>query len=240
MRARRLIAEARRARRYPGRRGATNQCRQPSLSTSILKPLGIRGASPFSGQLHRPQGAPAAPHPQAFGIPWLQDMDFKPIRCHRSACTSCGLDQAQRQLTVVVAFVRLDKVLNAGRHVISLQVAPPAQLARDVFGNILRPFFGGVERHDANRVRIFAGQQVCNGDLKIRGPDVGLAIGPAVSTEVVNHDVNVMIQPELRITKLHATEPGLKCNQGNSFRGRVSNCDQCEPRSRSGHDGKSR
>jgi hypothetical protein len=41
------------------------QWREPSLSTSILKPSGKRGHSPSSELLHLPQGAPAAPQPQA-------------------------------------------------------------------------------------------------------------------------------------------------------------------------------
>ena len=43
------------------------QWRQPSLSTSILKPSGIRGVSPSSGMLHHGQGMPAAPHLQVCG-----------------------------------------------------------------------------------------------------------------------------------------------------------------------------
>jgi hypothetical protein len=43
------------------------QCRQPSLSNTVLKPSGIRGAASLSGWLHRPQRAPAAPQPQAWG-----------------------------------------------------------------------------------------------------------------------------------------------------------------------------
>lgn len=41
------------------------QLRQPFLSTSVLKPSGIRGASPFSGTLQSEQGIPAAPQLQA-------------------------------------------------------------------------------------------------------------------------------------------------------------------------------
>ena len=41
------------------------QCRLPSLSISVMNPAGMRGSSPSAGWLHRPQGAPAAPHPQA-------------------------------------------------------------------------------------------------------------------------------------------------------------------------------
>ena len=41
------------------------QCRQPSLSTSILKPPVIRGAAPSLVELQTGQGAPAAPQGQA-------------------------------------------------------------------------------------------------------------------------------------------------------------------------------
>ena len=41
------------------------QCLQPSLSTSVLKPSGIRGAAPSSGTLQDGQGIPAPPQSQA-------------------------------------------------------------------------------------------------------------------------------------------------------------------------------
>ena len=44
-----------------------DQCRQPSLSTSVLKAAGIRGGSPSAGTLRRGQGAPAAPQGQTHG-----------------------------------------------------------------------------------------------------------------------------------------------------------------------------
>jgi hypothetical protein len=47
--------------------GGPTQWRQPSLSTSISKPSGMRGSSPSSGMLHHGQGMPAAPQLQAWG-----------------------------------------------------------------------------------------------------------------------------------------------------------------------------
>jgi hypothetical protein len=41
------------------------QCRQPSLSTAVLKPSGIRGASRSLVALQAGHGAPEAPQPQA-------------------------------------------------------------------------------------------------------------------------------------------------------------------------------
>jgi hypothetical protein len=46
-----------------GRRPA--QCHQPSLSTSVLKPSGIRGDALCSLELHMGQSAPAPPQGQA-------------------------------------------------------------------------------------------------------------------------------------------------------------------------------
>jgi hypothetical protein len=43
------------------------QCRQPSLSTSVLKPPGIRGALPSLVALQTGQGAPGAPQGHACG-----------------------------------------------------------------------------------------------------------------------------------------------------------------------------
>jgi hypothetical protein len=48
------------------RRGPT-QCHQPSLSTSALKPSGIRGSSLSLVPLQAGQGAPGARHRQACG-----------------------------------------------------------------------------------------------------------------------------------------------------------------------------
>ena len=54
-------------------------------------------------------------------------------------------DQPQRKLAPVVAFMSLNKVLNAGGHIAQLQIAPPAQLVGDIGRDVARPVFGGVD-----------------------------------------------------------------------------------------------
>jgi hypothetical protein len=50
-----------------GEAGGPTQWRQPSLSTSVLKPPGIRGAFPSLAALQTGQGAPGAPQGHACG-----------------------------------------------------------------------------------------------------------------------------------------------------------------------------
>ena len=91
------------------------------------------------------------------------------------------------------AFVAIDEVLQEERNVTLLQVAAPAQLLGDVGGNVLRPFFGGIEADHANRVFILAGQQVENDGLELGRAVVGFAPDPAEPAEVVYHQADVMI-----------------------------------------------
>jgi hypothetical protein len=54
----------------------------------------------------------------------------------------------------IAAFVSLDKVLNAGRQFPRLQITAAPELLGNIFRNVLRPFFCGVEGYDADRVVI--------------------------------------------------------------------------------------
>jgi hypothetical protein len=86
----------------------------------------------------------------------------------------------QRQLHIVItAFVPICEILQVKRDVSRLQVAATAQLARDVFGNVFRPTFGGIEGDDADRVAILAGQQVLNYRFEVGGFVIGFAPGAA-------------------------------------------------------------
>ncbi|WP_161852535.1 hypothetical protein [Bradyrhizobium sp. CCBAU 051011] len=50
-----------------------------------------------------------------------------------------------------------DEIRDRGWQLAQLQIAAAAQFAGDVFGNIFRPAFGGVEGDDADRVAVLAG-----------------------------------------------------------------------------------
>jgi hypothetical protein len=56
----------------------------------------------------------------------------------------------------------LDKIRDRRAKISHLQIAATTQFASDVFGNIFRPAFGGIEGDDADRVAILADQQVLN------------------------------------------------------------------------------
>ena len=73
-----------------------------------------------------------------------------------------GSDQPQGQLTAIAILVPFDKISDRRRKLAHLQIAATAQFARDVFRNVFRPAFGGIEGDDADRVAILAGQQVLN------------------------------------------------------------------------------
>jgi hypothetical protein len=60
-----------------------------------------------------------------------------------------------------------------------LQIAATAQFVRDVFGNVFRPTFGGVEGDDADRVVILVGEQVLNYGFEVGGFVIGFALGAA-------------------------------------------------------------
>ena len=67
---------------------------------------------------------------------------------------------------MIAAFVAIDEILQEERNVALLQIATPAQLLGDIAGNVLRPFFGGVEGDDADRAFILALEQVENDRLE--------------------------------------------------------------------------
>jgi hypothetical protein len=58
----------------------------------------------------------------------------------------------------VPAFVSIDEMLQAKRHIAGLQIATPAQFLGDVRRYVLRPFLNGVEGDDALRALVLAGQ----------------------------------------------------------------------------------
>jgi hypothetical protein len=66
-------------------------------------------------------------------------------------------DQPKAQLTPILPFVPFDEIRDRGWQLAQLQIAAAAQFAGDVFGNIFRPAFGGVEGDDADRVAVLAG-----------------------------------------------------------------------------------
>jgi hypothetical protein len=69
--------------------------------------------------------------------------------------------QGQGQLDVSISvFVVIGEVLKEKRDISALEVAPTAQLARNIHGHVLRPMLGGVEGDDAAWVVILAGQQI--------------------------------------------------------------------------------
>ena len=53
------------------------------------------------------------------------------------------------------------------------KVKAAPNLPRDILRCILGPMFGGVERHDANRVIVLAGHQVADGGFEIGFAEIG-------------------------------------------------------------------
>ena len=55
-----------------------------------------------------------------------------------------------------------DKIRDREGEIARLQIATTAQFVRDVFGNVFRPTFGGIEDDGRGSVVILAGEQVLN------------------------------------------------------------------------------
>ena len=82
-------------------------------------------------------------------------------------------------LTPIAIPVAFDKIRDRRRKIAHLQIAATAQFARDIFGNVFGPTFGGIEGDDANRVGILAGQQVLNYRFEVSGFVIGFGPGAA-------------------------------------------------------------
>jgi hypothetical protein len=93
------------------------------------------------------------------------------------------------------SIVSIDEVLQRCRHVAQLQIAAPAQLDRDVGGNIARPALDGIEGENAYRVFVLALEQVHDHDLEVGCLTVGFAPDPAKPAQVVHHQVDIMVIP---------------------------------------------
>jgi hypothetical protein len=73
----------------------------------------------------------------------------------------------------VMSFMAFYEILDAGWYVAQLQIAAASQFLRDIFGDILRPAFGGVERDDADWIAVLTRQKVLDDCLKVGGLAVG-------------------------------------------------------------------
>ena len=103
-----------------------------------------------------------------------------------------ALDQAKRELARK-GFVPREKAREARRDLACLKLAPAPQLLCDVGRNIPRPSLSGVEADDADGLRILPVEQVLNDGLKVRGLDIGLAIGAAAAAEIAHDQADVSI-----------------------------------------------
>jgi hypothetical protein len=63
----------------------------------------------------------------------------------------------------------------------------------NVAGDVLRPFFRGVEANDPNRVLVLSIQHVHDDRFEIGPLDVCLAEGPTAAAEVVDDDIDILI-----------------------------------------------
>lgn len=97
--------------------------------------------------------------------------------------------QTQCELALA-AFMPLDKILKEERHVAHNGGAIPAlRLPR----HILRPFFGGVEGDDPDRILVLALKQVEYHGFQIGGLSVGFTPYPTIAAKVVHDEVNVLV-----------------------------------------------
>src|SRR5262249_49954380 len=63
----------------------------------------------------------------------------------------------------------------------------------DLFGNVARPAFGGVEGHDPNRFLILPVEQVFDQRLAVSIHFVGLAPDPAENAQMVQYEIDVAV-----------------------------------------------
>ena len=87
----------------------------------------------------------------------------------------------------------------------------------DIFGNVFRPAFGGVEGDDADRIAVLAGQQVLDDRFEIGRLVIGFAPGAAYrpKSSATKYTVSSLsfgtiegVQPDLRI--MNSTQCGIK------------------------------
>jgi hypothetical protein len=68
-----------------------------------------------------------------------------------------------------------------------------SQFVRYVRRYILRPFLGGIEGDDPDRVFVLAFEQVEDDSFQIGGFNVCLPVDPALLTEIINHELDGLI-----------------------------------------------
>jgi hypothetical protein len=78
-----------------------------------------------------------------------------------------ALDQTQRQLLSIGPAEAPDEFFKTRRYVRRLEVAAPLQFFSDIFGEIARRAFGGVEANDAHGVIVLAAQKVADHGFEV-------------------------------------------------------------------------
>jgi hypothetical protein len=123
--------------------------------------------------------------------------------------------------------VALDEIGNACRHVQQLQIAAPAQFLSDVGRHVVRPSFQRIETKDADRVGIFAREQILDDRFQTGVIDVSFALDAAEPPKIVHHKVDVLIvairhDRGCPIGLIHTNSaprpPGIKAGAADSFR----------------------
>jgi len=71
--------------------------------------------------------------------------------------------------------------------------AGPQSRARDVGGDIFRSMLGSVETDDPNRVLILPFKHVHDDRFEVGSLDVSFAVGPAVTAEIIDDKVDILI-----------------------------------------------
>jgi hypothetical protein len=87
----------------------------------------------------------------------------------------------------------LDKLMQRIRQFAVIIGAAPAELFRDLFGNVANPTFLHVKANDANWVAVLAFQQIVDNRFKSGVFDVRFAPGTTHSTEVVEDQIDIPV-----------------------------------------------
>ena len=105
-------------------------------------------------------------------------------------CLPDNLDYASRKVSWRSGRDADDEGLKRRRQFIAGKIEAAHDFARDVFGDIGRPSFGGVEGDDAHRSVVLPRHQIGDRGFQIGALFAGLGIGAAIAAEIIEHEID--------------------------------------------------